>query len=130
MAKVLSFDTNHIYMSINNKVIMMRKEDCSLNATQIMALANKNATERKYILGLMKEKKSKVVVTPPTVAISYPSSWVDFQHGRVLCKHLGMEEELQPLVNYGLRFWSENGTNMADPVHDYLTEAIPRHVFL
>ena len=99
----------------------MRKEDCFLNATQIITLAKKNNSERKYLLGLMKEK-TKVEVFPAAVGMPHLYSWVNFQHGRILCKHLQLDRELQPLIDYGRRFWSDDYSKTVEQVDDYLTE--------
>ena len=108
-------------MEFDNKAVMMRKEDGFLNATQIIALANKNNSERKYILGLIKQK-TKVEVLPATAGIPYSHSWINFQHGRILCKHLGLDEKLQPLIDCGAKFQREDDGETAEPIYDYLTE--------
>lgn len=98
----------------------MRKEDCFLNATQILTLANKNDSDRKYLLSLMK-KQTEVQVLPPVTDIPYSCSWVNFQHGLILCQHLKLEHQLQPLINYGLRA-QRDSCKRVEQAHDYLTE--------
>jgi len=96
----------------------MRKEDCFLNATQILTLAEKTTGERTYILRLMKEE-TKVEVLPAMRGCSHPTSWVNFYHGRILCKHLGLEEKLKSLIDYGIRLQGDGFRGWAC---DYLTE--------
>ena len=79
----------------------MRKEDCLLNASQILTLTNKNPSDIEHLLQLM-EQSIKVEVLPPLAGITSSCSWVSFEHGQILCKHFGLEQKLQPLVDYGL----------------------------
>ncbi|KAI4122902.1 MAG: hypothetical protein LQ341_007256 [Variospora aurantia] len=118
--EVTDFDAGHIQMRIDNKTVLMRKEDCFLNATQILTLANKNASDRKYLISLVKEQ-TKIQVLPATAGVPHPCSWVNFQHGLILCKYLELEHQLQPLINYGLRA-QRDGSKTPVPVYDYLTE--------
>lgn len=53
--QVTDFDGRYIQIKIDNKIVLMRKEDCLLNATQILMLANTNSNDRASILRLMKE---------------------------------------------------------------------------
>ena len=80
----------------------MRKEDCLLNASQILTLTNKNPSDIEHLLQLM-EQSIKVEVLPPIVGIAPSCSWVNFEHGQILCKHFGLEQELQPLIDYGFK---------------------------
>lgn len=111
-------------MEVNGQLVLMRKEDGFLNAIQIITLAKKNDSERKYILELIKQE-TKVEVLPATVGIPYPHSWINLQHGRNLCGHLGLEQKLQPLIDYGRRFQRET----VEPIYDYLTEVWQRPIF-
>ena len=106
-------------MKVEDKIVLMRKEDCFLNATQIITLAQKNKAERQSILELIK-KQTKVEVHPSTKGIPYSCCWIDFRHGRALCKLLQLEQELQPLLNYGQRLRGfDNGTSV-EQGYDYL----------
>lgn len=71
--KVTEFDARHIQMKVNNQLVLMRKEDDFLNATQIIMLAKKNNSECKYILGRINQN-TKVEVLPATKGIPYPHS--------------------------------------------------------
>lgn len=96
----------------------MRKEDCFFNATQILNLAKKSAEDRRYLIGLMK-KQTNVELLQPTTKVRYPCSWVNFQHGLMLCKYLELEHQLQPLINYGLKAQRDK-SKTPEPVDDYL----------
>ena len=97
--------------------MLLRKTDCFLNATQIITLAKKDKNERKTILDKMK-KHTKVDVKK-----SAGGSWVNVQHVRILCKHLGLERQLQPLLEYAQRLQGDD-VDMAVPTEqDYLSEA-------
>ena len=79
----------------------MRKEDCLLNASQILTLTNKNPSDVEHLLQLM-EQSIKIEVLPPLAGITSSCFWVSFELGQILCKHFGLEQKLQPLVDYGL----------------------------
>ena len=55
--------SGYIRMTLEGKIVSMRKCDCSLNATQVIALANKTAEERKRIQRILK-KNTRVEVLP------------------------------------------------------------------
>ena len=101
--------------------MLMRKDNCFLNATQILTLANKDSNERRYILDIMK-KRTKVEVLPPAAGIRRKSSWVNFHHGQMLCKHLGLEQELKPLIEYGLKAQRNSYSSPPEQDHDYISE--------
>ena len=99
----------------------MRKEDCLLNATQILTLANRTSNDRKSILRLMKEQTVIENLLPAT-GIPWRHSWVNFLHGRILCQHLKLEQKLKPLIDYGLEVQRDDCGRTAEPVYDYITE--------
>lgn len=121
LAQVTEFDARHVQMEVNGQRVLMRKEDGFLNATQIITLAKRNDSERKYILGLIKQK-TKVEVLLATAGIPHPQSWINLQHGRILCRHLGLEQELQPLFDYRRKLQREDNCETAEPIYDYLSE--------
>ena len=102
IAEVTRFDSKHIQMIVEDQTIFLRKEDCFLNATQIIKLAKKDMNERHIILEDMK-KHTKVDVKRINVKAAVRGSWVNLQHGRTLCRHLGLERQLQPLLEYAQR---------------------------
>ncbi len=113
-------------MKVNGQLVLMRKEDGFLNATQIIMLAKKNDSECKYILGRINQN-TKVEVLPATKGIPYPHSWINFPYGRILCKYLGLEQNLQPLLDYGRGVHNYDKT--AEEV-DYLIEVLPHTVLI
>ena len=97
-----------------------------VNATQILTLAKKNDSERKYILGRINQN-TKVEVLSATKGIPYPHSWISFPYGRILCKYLGLEQKLQPLLDYGRGVYNYDKT--AEEV-DYLIEVLPHTILI
>ena len=65
----------------------------------------------------------------PAVDIPWRYSWVNFQHGRILCKHLKLEQELKPLIDYGLEGQRDDRSKTAEWVYDYITEVWRRPIF-
>ena len=110
-------------MKVNGQLVLMRKEDGFLNATQIIMLAKKDDSECKYILGRI-SRNTKVEVLPATKSIPYPHSWINFQYGRILCKYLRLEQKLQPLLDYGHDDYDETPEEV-----DYLIEVLPPHLY-
>ena len=106
----------------------MRKKDCLLNATHILRLANTSKLDREHIIRIMRERTG-IVPIPPGVGIPYLTLWVNFQHGRILCKHLKLEQKLKPLIEYGLEIQRDNGSNTEEQLHDYITEVWCRPAF-
>ena len=96
MAEVTNFDSEHVQMKVEDHIVLLRKKDCFLNTTQIIELANKDKNERNNLLDEM--KKYTIIEIRMISAIRGP--WVDFRHGRNLCKHLGLEQQMQPLFDY------------------------------
>jgi len=78
--KVVDADAEHVQMEVDNQLVLMRKDDCCINATQILSLAKKTPLQRQQILKFM-EKKTKVEKVPVTTDSPYRSSWVGFQDG-------------------------------------------------
>ena len=104
-------------MKVNGQQVLMRKEDGFLNATQIITLAEKDRNKRKTILERMK-KHTNVDVKSSLKG----GSWVNPQHARILCKHLGLERQLQPLLEYAQRLQGDD-VEMAVPIdQNYLSE--------
>ncbi|KAI9703370.1 MAG: hypothetical protein M1836_007938 [Candelina mexicana] len=106
-AKVTDFDARHVQIKIRDNIVLMRTEDCSLNATQMLMLTNKTSGEIEHLLRLMKES-IKVEVLPPIAGLTSPCSWVNFEHGQIICKHFRLEQELQPLIDHGLKLQHGN----------------------
>ena len=101
-------------MTINSQLVLMRKKDGFLNATQIITLAEKDKNRRKAILDKMRKH------TEVDAKIQREGSWVNLPHARILCKHLGLEPQLQPLLEYAQRLQGDD-VEMAIPTdQDYL----------
>lgn len=111
-------------MEVNGQLVLMREEDGFLNATQIITLAKKNDSERKYILGRINQN-TKVEVLPATKDIPYPQSWINFRYGRILCEYLGLEQKLQPLLDYGRGVHDDYAEEV-----DYLIKVLPHTVLI
>ncbi len=95
----------------------MRNEDGFLNASQILTLANKNPSDSEDLLQLMGQI-IKVEVLPPVVGTTSSCSWVNFEHGRILCKHLRLEQELQPLIDHGLKLQRDDYSRPMEHVNN------------
>ena len=109
---VVEEGTQYVQMTVRGRIVFLRKTDGFLNATQIIRLAEKNDNERKVILQRMKKFTH--------LDIKEKRSWVNLQHARILCKHLGLEGQLQPLLDYAQRFKGD-GVEIALPIdQDYL----------
>ena len=128
MPAVTDFNERYVQITIDDKTVLMRKGDCLLNATQILTFANTNRNDRASILKIMKEQTVLEKVSP-AVGILWRHSWVNFQHGRILCKHLKLEQELKSLIDYGLEAQYDDRSKTAEPVHDYITEVCRRPPF-
>jgi len=107
---VVEDSLGYAWMTLEGKVVSIFKPNCWLNATQIIALAGKNSAQRKYILGIMKKNTE--------VQIDGVNSWVPFQDGWLLCKHLQLTDKLRGLWEYGRKKGFDLGshrTNYFDP---------------
>jgi len=49
------------------------------------------ASEPNHILDLL-EQESKLEVLPATPSHHHPHTWIDFHHGQIICKWLGLEQ--------------------------------------
>ena len=107
-------------MKIEDKIVLMRKEDCFLNATQILALTKINAGERANLLQRI-EQDIEVKVLPSTEDVAYSHVWVSFEHGRIICKHFELEQKLHPLINHRLKLQRDNYSKAVEHGKDNLT---------
>ena len=80
-------------------------------------LAKKDSNERKSILDKMK-KHTKVDVKKADGKKAICGSWVNLQHGRILCNFLSLERQLQPLLEYAQRVQGDDDVEMAIPSSD------------
>lgn len=130
IAEVTGFDSKHIQIIIEDQVILLRKEDCFLNVTQIIKLAKKDSNKRKSILNKIK-KYTKVDVKKADEKKTICGSWVNLQHGRILCNFLSLERQLQSLLEYTQRLQSNNDIEMTiAPDRNYLAETGVHQLFI
>ena len=130
IAEVTGFDSKHVQMVVEDQAILLRKEDCFLNATQIIKLAKKDSNERKSILDKMK-KHTKVDVKKADGKKAICGSWVNLQHGRILCNFLSLERQLQPLLEYAQRLQGDDDIEMViSPDRNYLAETGVHQLFI
>ena len=112
-------------MRVEDQVVLLRKADCFLNATQIMTLAKKGKNKRRIILDKMK-KHTQIDVKKG----HREGSWVNLPHVRILCKHLGLERQLQPLLEYAQRLLGDDVEMAVSIDQDYLSETEGRSSFI
>ena len=129
IAEVTGFDSKHVQMIVEDQTILLRKEDCFLNATQIIKLAKKDSNERKSILDKMK-KYTKVDVKKADGKKAICGSWVNLQHGRILCDFLSLKRQLQPLLKYAQRLQGDDVEMAVPPGRDYLAETGVHQLFI
>lgn len=80
-----------------DNIVLMRTEECFLSVSQILALTNKSLCESKHPVHLI-ERVIRVKIVPLIVGVASSCFWISFEHGRILCKYLGQEQNLQSLV--------------------------------
>ena len=97
---VTDVHSQFVQTSVRNHIVHLRKKDCFLNATQITKLARLDCNERKKVFDKLKKRTSVDVEKGK-------ATWVNVQHGQGLCKELGLEEELRPLLDYAHQIGSE-----------------------
>lgn len=129
IAEVTGFDSKHVQIVVEDQTILLRKEDCFLNATQIIKLAKKDSNERKSILDKMK-KHTKVDVKKANGKKAICGSWVNLQHGRILCNFLSLERQLQPLLEYAQRLQGDDVEMAVPPNRNYLAETGVHQLFI
>lgn len=117
VAEVTDFGFEHVQMRVEDQIVLLRKTDCFLNATQIITLAGKDKNERRILLDKVKEH------TKVDVKKAREGSWANLQHVRILCKHLGLERQLQPLLEYAQRLQGDDDETAIPIDQDYLSEA-------
>lgn len=90
-----NFDANHIGMTVDGQIVLVRKQDRTINATQIVKLTHKSGKEQGSILDrLRRERKYETRCFPNRLNI-----WISIQRGKEFCVELGLEEKLRPLLD-------------------------------
>lgn len=54
VAEVTDFDSEHVQIRTEDRIVLLRNTDCFLNATQIIMLAKRDKNERRAIFDKMK----------------------------------------------------------------------------
>ena len=90
----------YIEMIVDGQVVVMWEYDCSINATQILKLSQKNRSQRDYIIKTLKEN-NEVMFRPARGTHGLENTWVSIRRGKELCTEHGLVEKLQPLLDYG-----------------------------
>ena len=98
-AEVLKEDRpGFVQMTVKDKPVTLRKADCWLNATQILALTGKSALSCDQLLQDWRTNAASEVEE-----ISEADSagfWVSNRVGRIMCDNLQLGETLRPLLHY------------------------------
>ncbi len=124
-----AMDDIYVRMKVEDQIVLLRKEDCFLNATQIMNTAKLTKSTKDHLFHRMKMYTNVEANAPRD------GRWVNLQHSRILCKHLNLEQRLRPLLDYAQNSQT-NGVEMAiGEDQDYLAEnhvdpkyiAVPAH---
>ena len=116
---VIEDSLGNAWMTVQGKSVCIFEPDRWLNATQIIALAGKDSTQRKQILDIMKMNTK--------VQVKMKNSWVPFQDGWLLCKHLQLTDKLRSLWEYGRKKGIDLGshrTNYFDPGYLTITDGV------
>lgn len=129
LVKMTDFDARHVQIQIEDKTVLMRKEDCFLNATQILALTKKNPSERETLLQRL-EQEIEVKILPATEDVTCSHVWVKFDLGHIICKHFGLEQELQLLIDHGLKLQRDDCSKPIKHVNNHPTRVGRRPVFV
>ncbi|PFH57490.1 hypothetical protein XA68_15003 [Ophiocordyceps unilateralis] len=87
-------------MEVNSIVVMRRRQDSWLNATQILKVAGVDKGKRTKIL-------EKEIQTGEHEKVQggygkYQGTWIKFERGVEVCRQYGVEELLRPLLTYDM----------------------------
>ncbi|RDA85438.1 hypothetical protein CP532_1526 [Ophiocordyceps camponoti-leonardi (nom. inval.)] len=87
-------------MEVNGIVVMRRRQDSCLNATQILKVAGVDKGKRTKIL-------EKEIQTGEHEKVQggygkYQGTWIKFERGVEVCRQYGVEELLRPLLTYDM----------------------------
>lgn len=85
---------------VNRTVVMRRRSDSWLNATQILKVAGVDKGKRTKVLD--KEILSGEHEKVQGGYGKYQGTWINYQRGVELCRQYGVEELLRPLLEYDL----------------------------
>lgn len=99
--EVMKANREHVQMMVDDQIVLMREEDCTINATQLLKLSKKTISQQRKILDILREN-SKGVFRPAQGTHGRKNTWVSLQSGEELCVELGLAEKLRPLLQHGL----------------------------
>ena len=95
--EVMKADPDHAQIMVDNQVVLMREDDCTINATQNLKLFKKPQGQQKRVLKSPREKHKAVIRRARGT-----HGPVSIQCEKELCVKPGLAEKLQPLLDYGL----------------------------
>ena len=98
-------NVNVYEMEVNKTVVMRRRSDSWLNATQILKVAGVDKGKRTKVLDkeILNGEHEKVQGGYG----KYQGTWINYRRGVEFCRQYGVEELLRPLLEYDL---SRDGT--------------------
>ena len=87
-------------MSINEMIVMRRRTDSWLNATQILKIAGVDKGKRTKVL-------EKEIISGEHEKVQggygrYQGTWINYKRGRDFCRAYGVEDLLRPLLEYDM----------------------------
>ena len=87
-------------MSINDMIVMRRRTDSWLNATQILKIAGVDKGKRTKVL-------EKEILSGEHEKVQggygrYQGTWINYKRGRDFCRAYGVEDLLRPLLDYDM----------------------------
>lgn len=85
-----------VYMVVRREMVSMRASDFHLNASQILNVAGLHGDKRKPWLEIFRERG----VGGTGDRGGRPNYWVPFHDGVFLCRAVGLEYDLQPLLSW------------------------------
>lgn len=95
--EVTNVDAEHIAMTVDGQIVLMRKQDRTINATQILKLTHKSSDARRKKLDSLR-RENEYEIRPFR---RRPNTWISIQRGKQLCVELKLEEKLRPLLDHG-----------------------------
>lgn len=83
-------------MKVDSQIVLVRNQDRTINATQIVKLTQKRPTEQHKMLNNLRRKRNhKIRPVGKT-----QNTWICIHCGKELCVELGLEEKLRPLLEF------------------------------
>ena len=95
--EITNVDAEHVGMTVDGQIVLVRKQDRTINATQITKLTHKGPKEQRKTLHCLR-RANDYEIRPMGKT---QNTWVSIQCGKELCVKLGLEEKLRPLLYHG-----------------------------